>query len=801
MTSIKQRPLCQSRAFSQALALHQQGQFAEAEHLCLLVLRAKPDHFDARHLLALLRFRQGRYAEALEMIRTVVKAQPNSAEAWSNLGLILRELHRHEEALDSFGKALAINPDHAVTLYNRGVVLNELGRRAEAIESYDRALAIRPDHAEAFYNRGNALRGLARLDEAITSYDRALALKPYFIEALNSRGKMLLVLRRHEEAIASFDRALTIRPDHAEALFNRGNALHEFKRHEEALASYDKALAVRQDYAEALYNRGNALFELERHEEALASYDKALTIRPDHIPTLNNCGNALQKISRLEEALASYDKALAIKQDDAEVLYNRGNALLELERHREALASYDRATRIEPDHPHALGGLANCALAICDWPQAAELRGKLEAHVIAGKSIINPFTFLGYCDSPSLQLQCARTFIRSKIPQLPPPFWAGEVWQHDKIRIAYLSADFRQHATAFLTAELFECHDRSRFEVLGISYGRDDKSQMRTRLVEAFDQFHDVASKTDRTVARLLHDLQADIVIDLKGVTYGARPAILASRAAPIQVNYLGYPGTMGANFVDYIVADRIVLPFDQQSNFLERIVHLPDCYQVNSKRKFAAATPTRPEAGLPESGLVFCCFNNNYKITAPMFDVWMRLLGVVDGSVLWLLRDNTSAEANLRREARSRDIDPSRLVFADRVNVEAHLARHRVADLFLDTLPYNAHTTASDALWMGLPVLTCSGRAFAGRVAASLLEAVGLPELVTHSLNEYEAMALRLASDPSLLAAFRQRLQQEGSAHPLFDTRRFCRHMEAAYVTMWELWQRGESPRSFTID
>jgi protein O-GlcNAc transferase len=800
MTSIKQPPLSQSQAFGQALALHQQGQFAEAEHLCLLVLRAAPDHFDARHVLALLRFRAGRYAEALEMIRAVVKAQPHSADAWSNLGLILRGLHRREEALNSFGKALVINPDHAVTLYNRGVILNELDRREEAIASYDRALTIKPDLAEALYHRGNALRDLARLEEAIASYDKALTLNPYYIETHNSRGNVLLALRRPEEAIASFERALTIRPDHAEALFNRGNALHELKRLEEAVVSYDKALAVRQDYAEALYNRGNTLFELERHEEALASYDKALPTRPDHIPTLNNRGNALQKIGRHEEALASYDQALAIKQDDANALYNRGNALLELERHREALASYGKAARIEPDHPYALGALANCALAMCDWTLAAELRDRLEAHIIAGKSIINPFTVLGYFDSPALQLQCAKTFIRSKIPQLPPPFWTGQVWRHDKIRIAYLSADFRQHATAFLTVDLFGLHDRSRFEVLGISYGRDDKSETRTRLVEAFDQFHDVASKTDRAVARLLHDLEVDIVIDLKGITYGARPAILAYRGAPIQVNYLGYPGTMGTNFVDYIVADRIVLPFDQQSHFPERIVHLPDCYQVNSKRKMAVATPTRRDAGLPENGFVFCCFNNNYKITAPMFDVWIRLLAAVDGSVLWLLRDNASAEANLREEARLRGVDPSRLVFAARVTVEEHLARHRLADLFLDTLPFNAHTTASDALWTGLPVLTSSGCAFAGRVAASLLGAVGLPELVTLSLNDYEALGLRLASEPSLLTGFRHTLRQEGSAHALFDTRRFCRHLEAAFMTMWELWQCGESPRSFAV-
>jgi predicted O-linked N-acetylglucosamine transferase (SPINDLY family) len=763
----KQKPPSPSQAFRQAVVLHQQGRCAEAERLCLLVLWAKPDHLEARHLLALVRFQKGNYKEALDIFDALLKAQPKNAEVWSSFGLVLLKLKRHEDALDAFCKALAIKPDDAVTLYNRGILFAELGR----------------------------------LEEAVASYDQALAIKPHYREALNARAILLSQLSRFEEALENYDGLLAIGgPGQADVFYNRGVALHLLRRYEEALASYNKALATRPNYAEALYNRGNVLVELERHEEALASYDRALVIRPDYVRALNNRGNALQRLNRYAEAISSYDSALAFQQDNVEAFHNRGNALLELQRPMEALACYEKALQIAPNHPHVLGGLANCALAMCDWTRTADLIGQLEADVIAGRSFINPFTLLGYSDSPRLQLQCARTFSRQKTPQAPTRLWTGNTWQHDKIRLAYLSADFRQHVTAFLVADLFELHDRSRFEVLGISYGYDDKSQMRARLARSFDRFYDVTSKPDRGIAQLLHDLEVDIVIDLKGITYSSRPAILAYRPAPIQINYLGYPGTMGADFIDYILADRIVLPFQEQEYFTERIVHLPDCYQVNSRRDIATSTLTRADAGLPETGFVFCCFNNNYKITAPVFDIWMRLLGAVEGSVLWLLRDNQSAEVNLRKEALCRSIDPVRLVFADRVDREQHLARHHLADLFLDTLPINAHTTASDALWTGLPVLTCLGRAFAGRVGASVVTAAGLPELVACSLKDYEATARRLANERSLLAGFRQRLGQEKLVCPLFDTRRFCRHIEAAYTTMWELWQRGQGIRCFAV-
>jgi predicted O-linked N-acetylglucosamine transferase (SPINDLY family) len=449
----------------------------------------------------------------------------------------------------------------------------------------------------------------------------------------------------------------------------------------------------------------------------------------------------------------------------------------------------------------AFGGAANCAAKLCAWDRWTRFAVELPAHIADGKAVVSPFMLLGYSDDPALQRQCARNYSDHRVPSSPTPLWTGGARRHDKIRVAYLSADFRRHPMTSVITGLFEAHDRAAFEISGISFGIDDGSPMRRRLIAAFDRFDDVRGMVDEEIAKLLYEHEIDIAIDRNGHTRDSRPGILARRPAPVQVNYLGYPGTMGARFIDYIIADKVVVPFEHQQFFTEKIVHLPDCYQVNDdKRKIADTTPTRREAGLPERGFVFCCFNNNWKITPAMFDIWMRLLHRVEGSVLWLLRDNDGAERNLRQEAALRGVDPARLVFAGRLPAEAHLARHRLADLFLDTLPYNAHTTASDALWVGLPVVTCMGETFAARVAASLLRAIGMPELIAADLADYETLALRLAQDSALLAGTKAKLQWQRDTHPLFDTGRFARHIEAAYRTMEEIRQRGEAPRSFVV-
>ena len=701
----------------------------------------------------------------------------------------------------SYDRAIALAADDASAFYNRGIALQELRRFEEAVASYDRAIALKPGYAGTFFNRGNALHALKRFDEALASYDHAIMLKPDYAEAFNNRGVTLKELKRIDEALANCDKAIALKPDYAEAFNNRGVTLKELKRIDEALANCDKAIALKPDYAEAFNNRGNVLQDQKRFDEAVVSYDRAIMLKPDYAGAFNNRGNALQELERIDEALVSYNQAITLKPDQADAFNNRGNALRELKRFDEALASYTQAIVLMPDHKFAFSGLADCTMKLCDWTRWREISDELQRHVTEQKSCLSPFVLLGYNDDSALHLSCAKNYVLDRFGTTPQCFGSGAIWCNNKIKVAYLSSDFRRHAVAYLVAELFERHDRSRFEVIGVSFGPDDGSDMQSRLAAAFDRFIDVRVQGDQEVARIISDLQVDIAVELNGLTQHGRLGILAFRPAPIQVSYLGFPGTTGADFIDYIIADAIVLPFDQQPHYTEHIIHLPDCYQVNDrKRTIAPHTPTRQELELPAEGLVFCCFNNNWKITPAVFDVWMRLLKAVEGSVLWLLRDNGDAETNLRKEAAARGIDPTRLVFAGRLPLEDHLARHRLADLFLDTLPYNAHTTASDALWSGLPVLSCRGKTFAGRVAASLLTAVGLPELLTDSLEEYEALALRIATDPLLRSGLRERLRKNRPECSLFDTDRFCRHIEAAYTTMWELWQRGERPRSFSV-
>jgi protein O-GlcNAc transferase len=715
-----------------------------------------------------------------------------------------RTLHqrgRLAEAEALYAAILRHDPDHFEALCLLGVIESQRGHFDSAVALFGKAATLDPNCALAHSSVGNALLALERHEEAVASFSRALAIEPNRSEVLNNCGNALFKLKRLGEALSRYDRALAIEADSAEILYNRGNVLRALNRHQEALASYDRALALRPEYAEALYNRGAALRELKRHTEALAGYDRLLAIRPHYAAALCDRANALLELGRSEEAIEGYDRALAVEPRFAEARYNRGIALSALARHEEAARQFAELLSSDPDFPYAKGELLFSRLHCCDWNDNVLDVARLERDVAAGKRAATPFAFLCASESPNTQLQCAKTYVEDRWVAAAPALWTGDPYRHDRIRVAYLSADFHDHATAHLTAELFELHDKSRFETHAISLGPDRNDEWRTRLRKAFTRFHDVRNHSDRDVAALLRNLEIDIAVDLKGHTSGSRPGILAFRPAPIQVNYLGYPGTMGADFIDYVLADRLVIPDEQHPFYTEKVVYLPDTYQPNdTRRRIDEHAPTRDEAGLPEDGFVFCSFVASYKISPPTFDSWMRLLAKVDGSALWLLAGNADAVGNLRRSAHIRGITPERLVFAPRVKLERHLARHRLADLFLDSLPINAHTTASDALWAGLPVVTCLGAGFAGRVAGSLLNALGLPELITETREDYEALALNLAQDRDRLAAVRGKLARNRQTHPLFDTDRLRRHIESAFETMSERLRRGQLPASFAV-
>jgi protein O-GlcNAc transferase len=644
------------------------------------------------------------------------------------------------------------------------------------------------------------LHASGQTQEAARLYREVLRADPSQVQALYALGLLHFRAGEFAEAEALMARASENQPRLAEAHYMHGCSLQRQNRIEEAFRAFTKAVASRPLFFEALVNRGAALLALNRQDEALVDFRAALAINPGNSGVWSNCGCILQNLHRHEEALVCFDRALALSPDLVEALYNRGAVLLALKRYGEAGRTFERLLAINPELPDVRTQVVFCRLQCCDWKHLAQDRADIAEGVKQGRPVVQPLVNTRLPGTPADHLACARIYSR-RWPPAANPLWRGERYRHQKIRVAYISNDFCDHATSWLAAGLFEQHDRARFETIAISLFPNDSSEMRARVRNAFDAFVDAERQSDETAAALMRRLEVDIAVDLMGYAAGCRPGILAQRPAPVQVNYLGYPGTMGVSYLDYIVADPIVIPEEHYAFYTEKIAALPHTYQCNdSKRRIAERTPTREEAGLPPQGFVFCSFNDPSKITPEFFGIWMGLLKQVDGSVLWLLENNADATRHLKSEAQARGVDPARLVFAPYLKLAHHLARHRLADLFLDTLPYGAHTTASDSLWAGLPVVTCLGGAFPGRVAASLLNAVGMPELIAASPEGYAELALSLARDTERLSGVRAKLARNRETEPLFDTARFTRNLEAAFIAMWERYQRGEPPAHLKV-
>jgi protein O-GlcNAc transferase len=788
-----------AQAMRNALACYQDGRLREAAEICVEALRAYAGNFDALHLLGLVNMVAGEGQEAVRLLAEATKLRPRSHEAVNNLGLALFAIGDPAGAMAQYDRALALRTNFPEAWNNRGNALRVLGRLDEALDDFELALEQRSDYAEALTNRGAVLLELGYHEEALASCEQAIATQPDYAEAHFIRGNALAALGRLQRSLAAYNDAVRLDPTHAAAHANKSAIFIMLGRHEDALAAGQAAIAQDPQHVDALINCGAAAQHLGRWSEAIAAYDKALAEAPHTVIALRNRAAALRRVGRHAAALADCDELLETLPDDPDALCARGEVLRLLGRHAEALVAFEQALTIDPRHPQGLSGAAFTARNLCDFSAAERLAREIATR-IEGGMVVPTFILLHLFDDPRLHLIGAKNYVAGQIPK-PQKLRIDPARRNDRITVAYLSADFYQHPIAHLMVEMFEKHDRTRFEVVGVSYGSDDGSDLRKRIVDGLDGFHDIREVSDRDAARIIQALRTDIVVDLTGYTQACRPGVLACRPAPIAVNYLGYPGTMGAGFIDYVIADPVTLPFDQQPFYVEKIVHLPDAYQpFDSRRRIAAEAPTRQAAGLTEQGVVFCCFNNAFKITREIFELWMRLLGRVEGSVLWLLLASEAARDHLRHQATQHNIDPARLVFAERVPPEEHLARHRLADLFLDTLPYNAHSTAREALWTGVPLITCPGKAFAGRVGASLLTAAGMPDLIVPDLAAYEALAHRLATEPEALAECRQRLERQRSTAPLFATDRFVRYLEAAYVTMYALGRSRKPPQSFAV-
>lgn len=601
--------------------------------------------------------------------------------------------------------------------------------------------------------------------------------------------------RQPEAASALFHEVLALDVHNAVALYSLAVIVMQAGDAAGALSLSARGLQHNPQFAPLFYVHGAVLQALDRKDEALQSFDAALALQPDYVEALLNSGVLLRNMFRHQEALERFNRVVTIDPNHVTALGNFGILLTEFKQSEQAIKAFERLLALAPSYDYAPGLLFYERMHICDWHGFDELTQRLVEGVRAGQRACKSLAFMSASDQAADHLLAAKTFAAHYCPPKPVPFWRGERYRHRKIRLAYVSPDFREHPVGHLMAGVFERHDKARFETIAISLGIDDQSRLRARMVAAFDHFIDARAMGSEEVARKMREMEVDIAVDLGGYTSDSRTDIFAYRPAPVQVNYLGYPGTMGTPFHDYIIADRHTIPPEHQALYTERVVYLPDTYlPTDNSVQIADNTPTRAECGLPETGFVFCSFSHDYKISPPVFDVWMRLLDQVPGSVLWLVSRGEVAQRNLRSEVQSRGIDASRLVFAGRVPlVEDHLARYRQADLFLDTHPYNAHTTAADALMAGLPVVTCMGGSFPSRVAGSLLHALGVPELVAHSLEGYEALALGLAQDPQGLAALKAKIAAHQSSYSLFDTARFCINLEAVYIAMWRACELGD--------
>jgi protein O-GlcNAc transferase len=786
--------------FQQAIQAFQDRDFEGGDLILKEVLQSDINNADDVFKLGIAYAKANRFMEASAVFCCLQLYKNDDVRIPYNLGLIYSLQGKHQLALAAYDLALKIQPNDVEVLINKGSTCNDIKDYVLALEILEKAIQIRSDIPEAWSNKGIALHHLNLYQDSIKAYDEAIKLNTSFYEAWSNKSAPLNKLKLYTEALNVCDKALSLNPDYVEAWYNKGNTLYELKRYDEAITHYDRAIKLKADYAEAWSNKGVIMYELKRYDEAITHYDKALSLKPDYAEAWSNKGNTLQEFKRYDEAIAHYDKALSLKPDYAEAWSNKGNALNHLKRHSESAWCYQKALNLDAKDFFYLGQAHHQMMLVCDWTDYDITINKIFRLVDEGRKGAEPFGFQGIATSEALLKKCAEIYSNDKFPFLKKSTEKLK-YTHNKIRIGYLCGEFREQATSILMTRIWELHDKDKFEIFAFDSGWDDNSLYRQRITKAFDKVFDISRLSDLNAAKIIQQNEIDILINLNGFFGLARQGVFSYKPSPIQVNYLGFPGTIGANYMDYIIADKVVIPEQSKLHYLEKVVYLPNSYQANDdQRKISDQEYSRAQLGLPDNAFVYACFNNNYKITPPTFNSWIRILKNVQGSVLWLLQDNSWAVENLKKEVEKQGVSCDRLIFAERLPLPEHLARHYQADLFLDTLPYNAHTTASDALWAGLPVLTMMGQTFPGRVAASLLNAIGLPELITNTQEQYETLAIELARNPKKLEDIKVRLFHNRKTAPLFDSPLFAKNIEAAYIQMYERYRADLVPEHITI-
>jgi protein O-GlcNAc transferase len=792
---------------AQGQAAHRTGKLADAESSYRRVLAARPDHTEAMYALGVLMAQSRRVSESMDLLKRASCLAPEDTRIARNLALVLQAAGRPKEAEAEFVRLCEMEPGVADHRFGLALLYSAQGRQPDAIEQFRKGLALAPDNADAWCNLGLACRAAGENQQALEAFGRAVSVSPAMVKAHGNRGALLMALGRWEEAVQTWDRLLGLEPGIADVHADKGVALAQLGRIEEAADCFRRAEELDGGNALHPYNLARALQDLGCLPEAAEAYDRATARDPEYVSAYLNMGVVLRRMGNVDLALEKYARAIELQPDNGAAHLNRGKLLMQDGRFDEALEGYRRVLELHPDDADALSETVNLRRMLCDWDGLAEQEDRCRAMIGDGIQGIDPLVFMSLAQNADEQMHCGRLWgemlvadrahaIRGVQPAARPVTAAGE-----RIRLGYISPDFRNHPVAQMMAGVFEGLDRSRFETFAYSIGPDDGSDLRRRLCGAFDHFADLWEIPSGEVVRRIAEDGIDVLVDLGGYTKHSRPEVLACRAAPIQVNHFGFSAGMGVEWMDYILADGTIIPPDDVKFYREKVICLPNSFMpVGDLPVPGAENGGRSDHGLPEVGTVYCAFNNPFKLNPAIFDVWMDILRRVPDSVLWLREDNEQSCVNLRREAEARGVAGDRLVFAPRMPYVEHLARHRLADLFLDCLPYNAHTTAVDALWMGVPVLTVAGGTFAGRVAASLLTSLGLPELIAPDLKGYAGMAVRLASDPTALAALKAKVEASRATSALFDTARFTRDLERAYEVMIERSRAGLPPEAFSV-
>ena len=795
MSDLNQQPALSKEEIDSVVTLYSNGHYLEAVDKIKTLNEKYPNVPLLFNIIGSCYKALGYLEASVQMYKTAVHIKPDYAEAHKNLGITYKDLGQLNDAVKSFKKAISIQPDYIDAYYNLAITHKAFNKLNASAKIYKKIISVNPNFSEAHNNLGNIFEELDKTSDAIKSYKMAIVINPNFAEAHNNLGNAFKDLEWFEDALKSYEKAISIKPNFSEAYYNSGLVFERLRRHEDAVLAYQNAITIKPDFAEAYNNLGSCFTVLGRMDEAIDCLKKAISIKPDNEEANKNLGFNLFSLGKIKESAKFFEKAIAINPNYAEAHKNLGNVFKKVKQLDNAMLCYERAYELKPNMAFILGDVLNNKMNLCDWGDLPNLLNKAKIEIMNSKEVVGPFSLLGLVDDPALQRKASENFANFYYPKNNILSKIGCYPKHKKIRVGYFSADFKVHPVATLTVGLYERHDRSYFEIYAFSLGPDTKDEMNLRIKAGVDHFHNVRSMSHKEIALLARSLEIDIAIDLAGLTAESRTDVFAMSVAPIQLSYIGFLGTMGTDYYDYLIADQVMIPQEYQQHYAEKIAYLPN-FQVNdSTETLPDAILTRKDLKLPEEGFVFCCFNNTYKFTPTVFDSWARILKSVEGSVLIVFVNNELSKKNLTNEIVERGVDSDRLIFGDSLARPEYLDRYRSADLFLDTTPYNAGTTASDALRMGLPVLTCIGESYQARMGASILTAMNLPELITRTSKEYESLAIELATDPDKYKIIKDKLVRNLSTAPLYDTLLFTKNIESAYTTMYERHHQGLEP------